>query len=204
MVDDDNPLAALHGTAGLRVRFSDQPQGAHSTLPGGSTSRNQASTRPASSTPGDVGEVSPTKKLKPTPVKKLKLRQIEVEEKIRTISCGGENYYIVDEDMPEVEEEINDHDDWLENEDEGSGGVPECFWFDGPVDVVPPTPQVEVDRAADAFEVERLTKMGVMRLAATSDKEIQKVLTARFVYDWRLETRDLGERKAMCGGGDQD
>ena len=91
--------------------------------------------------------------------------------------------------MPGVEEEINDHDDWLEDEDEGSGRVPEFLWFDGPVDVVPPTPQVEVDRAADAFEVERLTNMGVMRPAATSDKEIQKVLTARFVYDWRLKTR---------------
>jgi len=54
VVDDNNPLAALHGTEGLRVRFSDQPQGAHSTLPGGSTSRNPASTRPTSSTPVDL------------------------------------------------------------------------------------------------------------------------------------------------------
>ena len=42
-------------------------------------------------------------------MKKLKLRQIEeeVEEKIRKISFGGEYYYTVDEDMPEVEEEIH-------------------------------------------------------------------------------------------------
>ena len=52
-------------------------------------------------------------------MKKLKVRQVEeeVEEKIRTISCGGEDYYTVDEDMPEAEEEINDHYDWLEDED---------------------------------------------------------------------------------------
>jgi len=101
----------------------------------------------------------------------------------------------VGEDMPGVEEEINDHDDWLEDEDEGSGRVPEFLWFDGPVDVVPPAPQFEPDRAADAFE--RLTKIGVMRPAATSDKEIQKVLRARFVYDWRLATKNLGEGKTV-------
>ena len=78
--------------------------------------------------------------------------------------------------------------------DEGSEGVPECLWFDGPVDVVPPTLQFEVDRAADAFE--RLTKIGVMRPVATSDKQIQQVLTARFVYDWRLKTckLEIGEK----------
>ena len=97
--------------------------------------------------------------------------------------------------MPGVEEEINDHDDWLEDEDEGSGRVPEFLWFDGPVDVVPPAPQFEPDRAADAFE--RLTKIGGMRPAATSDKELQKVLRARFVYDWRLATKNLGEGKTV-------
>ena len=36
-----------------------------------------------------------------------------------------------------------------------------------------------------------------MRPAATSDKEIQKVLRARFVYDWRLATKNLGEGKTV-------
>ena len=109
---------------------------------------------------------------------------------------GKTRYYPVDEDMPEAEEEINDYDDGLEDEDEGSGGVPECLWFDGPVDVVPPTPQVEVDRAADAFEVERLTNMGVMRPAATSDKEIQKVLTAALCLRLEVEDQRLGRRES--------
>ena len=96
--------------------------------------------------------------------------------------------------MPEVEEEINDHDDWFEDEDEGSGGVPECVWFDGPVDVVPPTPQVEVDRAADAFEVERLTEMGVMRPAATRRYRMSSRRAVSTTGGWRLENWEKGKQ----------
>ena len=72
MVDDDTPLEALRGTEGLRVRFSDQPQGVQSVLPGEAQSRNPASTRPTSSTDGDAAEASPTKRLKATPKKCIK------------------------------------------------------------------------------------------------------------------------------------
>ena len=195
VVDDDTPLEALRGTEGLRVRFSDQPQGVQSVLPGEAQSRNPASTRPTSSTGGETAEASPTKRLKATPIKKLKLRQIEEEtdEKIRTISFGGETFYTVDEDTYTKWSTRLLPYEWNDDEDEGSGGVLECLWWDGPLDFVPPTPPAEVDRAADAFEVERLTKMGVMRTAVENDKEIQKVLTTRFVCDWRLKSRNLGE-----------
>lgn len=47
--------------------------------------------------------------------------------------------------------------------DEGSRRPPECLRFDGPMDVGPPTPLAEIDRAGGAFEMERLTMAGAYK-----------------------------------------
>eukprot|EP00435_Cladocopium_sp_Y103_P048802 s823_g14.t1 len=145
VVDDTTTLTALQGTEGVRIRFADQPQQVRPTEEEGGAS---SSTRPTSSTLGDAVESSPTKKQKLNPVKKLKLRQIEDEaaEKIRTISFGGETYFTMDEDVPEPGDETMLDDEWDDDGGEGSGGVLDCLWFDGPLEVMPPTPPAEIDR----------------------------------------------------------
>ena len=75
--------------------------------------------------------------------------------------------------------------------DEGSGRPPECLCFDGPMDVGPPTPPAEIDRAGGAFEMERLTMLGAYK--TFSQLAVSMMRPGRS----RLVARDYG----FQGGG---
>lgn len=77
-----------------------------------------------------------------------------------------------------------DYDDKLGDGKE----LPECPWYHGETGEKPLEPKEWIDKVAEEVELKRLTKMEVIRGAMDGAKDgIQKTLTTRFVFDWRLE-----------------
>ena len=79
-------------------------------------------------------------------------------------------------------------------------------WKTTPTKSLPPGPGAEVDRAADAMEIQRLQAMGVLEVLETKDYGLDS-LTTRMVYDWRIkewrnpqsgETKKRWMRKTCC------
>jgi len=62
----------------------------------------------------------------------------------------------------------------------------ELLWSDDPLTRTPPEPGAEVDRAADAVEIQRLQSMGVLEVLEAKDYG-RDMLTTRMVYDWRIK-----------------
>ena len=74
--------------------------------------------------------------------------------------------------------------------------IPGCLWADGTEK--PGEPGREIDAVAEYVELQRLTKMNVLRAANhADDHRIQKTLTTRFVFDWRLKPYDQ-KHKALA------
>ena len=189
-VDDDTPLENLKVPLSTQIRFrgTSSASGVQqpASLPAGALASSPTSTRSAEG--GDEEHVA--KKLKGSPAKKLKIGQVkeEMEACIRTVRFGNLEFYTVDE--PEVDgEDINSNlfsDSFCHEE---PSAIPDCLWADGVEK--PGEPDRNVDAVAEQVELDRLAKMEVLRAADQPDDQyIQKNLTTRFVFDWRLKNYD--------------
>ena len=68
-------------------------------------------------------------------------------------------------------------------------GMPNELWSDAPVDHCNAAPDPSIDRTADRVELSRLCKMNVLVEGNVDNIDVNKVLTSKFAYDWRLKER---------------
>jgi hypothetical protein len=194
-VDDDTALESLRVPVSTQIRFRGSGSSSASqhvtALPPAALASNPISTRPTEG--GDDEHVA--KKLKGSPTKKLKIGQVkeEMEASIRTVRFGDLEFYTVDEQEVEADETENDlFGDSFEYEEPNE--IPGCLWADGTEK--PGEPGREIDAVAEYVELQRLTKMNVLRAANhADDHRIQKTLTTRFVFDWRLKPYDQNTKR---------
>lgn len=110
-----------------------------------------------------------------------------VERRLVEINLNNEKYYHLDNvvDTQYVSafefEENEIQDDVMANVDEM-----DLLWSDEPLAGMPQDPDPEVDLLADAVELQRLQKMGVIEVLTPNDAGLSS-LTTRMVYDWRIK-----------------
>ena len=166
---------------------------------GPSTLRPSAQKIPMSSD----GSESGGKKMKPTVVKPThelvsespaskRLKPEEPVERRLEMTQVGEEYF------PNLDRNIGQEELWAyeneieENEEETKHDIPEALWSEAPLDRVPPDPPKWIDDLADAVEEWRLWRLGV--IAPLEElKEGYKLLTTRFVRDWRVKPNPAKE-----------
>ena len=73
--------------------------------------------------------------------------------------------------------------------------MPDALWSNASLDKPPQAPEAWIETLADAVEIDRLLKMGVLQKAEDCQDPVSGTLTARFVYDWRIkDSRDGGKK----------
>ena len=109
-----------------------------------------------------------------------------------TVTQVGEDiYYHLDQTVGQ--EELWSYDyEVHEAEEEEKHEVPEALWSEAPLDRTPPDPPKWIDDLADSVEEWRLKRLGALESIAEL-KEDHKLLTTRFVRDWRIKPNTLKE-----------
>ena len=111
------------------------------------------------------------------------------------MKIGDDEHHTLDDysnepQLDAADDEVEKDDIWVDEENLQSSNVPEEFWSNYPVDVVPGQPEPWVGMLADEVEIQRLLGMGVLQKSCDFKGEISGTLTTRVVYDWRLKTYD--------------
>ena len=65
--------------------------------------------------------------------------------------------------------------------------MPDALWSNASLDKPPQAPEAWINALADAVEIDRLLKMGVLQKAEECQEPVSGTLTTRFVYDWRIK-----------------
>ena len=173
---------------------------------GPSTPRPAAQKTPLASRSSE----SDVKKLKPTTVKPPHELIAESPESKRLKSSDTterrlELTQVGDDIFHHLDKVVGQEDLWsYEHETESTAeeakhDVPEALWSDAPLDRVPPDPPKWIDDLADAVEEWRLKRLGVLS-PLEQLRDGYKVLTTRFVRDWRVKPNPAKAGSPKIGG----
>ena len=156
-----------------------------------------SSSRPLESGHGELGQEESLPKR--SRHEESVLRRIAmIERRLVEVKVGEDEFYhldkIIDQEYLNAFENEN-------NKDEKAVLLPtnemEKLWSNDPLTRTPPDPDPEVDRLADAVELQRLQDMGVIEPLSAEDGNLG-LLTTRMVYDWRIKewkNPETGETK---------
>ena len=116
------------------------------------------------------------------------LRRISlVERRLVEVEVGGERFYHLDKivDMEHLTAWESEDAEKMNDVSTSVDGI-ELLWSDDPLTRTPPEPDAEVDRPADAIELQRLQAMGVLKVLETKDYGLD-LLTTRMIYDLHIK-----------------
>ena len=133
--------------------------------------------------------------------KKQKINQVieHNESMIRMVQVGDDNFATLDDYETELDMTADAPEDefWCDEDQLQFDNVPEALWSKAPLDKPPQAPEAWIDALADAVEIDRLVKMGVLQKAEECHEEVSGTLTIRFVYDWRIKDGPDGTKQWM-------
>eukprot|EP00435_Cladocopium_sp_Y103_P003562 s395_g1.t1 len=116
---------------------------------------------------------------------------------MRVVKIGESEYHTMDNDEHDPSIDFADGDDvqhddvWLDEDVLQFSNVPEELWSDAPIDVPPGPPDPWIGQLADQVEIARLLDMGVLQKRCEFHGRVERSLTTRFVYDWRLKSFEV-------------
>ena len=121
------------------------------------------------------------------------------ESMIRTVKVGTDEFATLDDYENELglDADTPEDDFWCEKNQLRFDNVPDALWSNSPLDKQPQAPEAWIDALADAVEIDRLLKMGVLQKAEECQELVSGTLTTRFVYDWRIKDSPDGGREWM-------
>ena len=133
--------------------------------------------------------------------KKQKItRMMEFNESmIRTVKVGADEFATLDDYENEFDLDADTLEDefWCDEDQLRFDNVPDALWSNASLDKQPQAPDAWIDELADAVEIDRLLKMGVLQKAEECQEVVSGSLTTRSVYDWRIKDSPDGTKKWM-------
>ena len=129
------------------------------------------------------------------------------ESMIRTVKVGADEFATLDDYENELDLDADTLEDefWCDEDQLRFDNVPDALWSNASLDKQPQAPDAWIDELADAVEIDRLLKMGVLQKAEECQEVVSGSLTTRFVYDWRskaalMEQRSEPPKQICCQG----
>ena len=121
------------------------------------------------------------------------------ESMIRTVKVGADEFATLDDYENELDLDADTLEDefWCDEDQLRFDNVPDALWSNASLDKQPQAPDAWIDELADAVEIDRLLKMGVLQKAEECQEVVSGSLTTRSVYDWRIKDSPDGTKKWM-------
>eukprot|EP00435_Cladocopium_sp_Y103_P029767 s1934_g7.t1 len=180
------PPGPLHGEEGQAGSFSMSSQPANAELLAQPSSPRKSSMKHSEAELGEHGEEESS--MKRTRHEENVMRRVAmIERRLVEVQIGDEQFYqldnVIDQDFVNAYEAEE-----IEPNEKISIDVNklEKLWCDDSLTRTPQDPDPEVDKLADAIELQQLQDMGVIEVLSDADSELAS-LTTRMVYDWRIK-----------------
>ena len=209
IVDDDGPAVPsglMHVTAetppltNVAGDMSEDPGLAVPVTPPGDYIEVESPREAAASRPSEHPHEESSKRQRvEEPKRQLISRlQTEYEQRLCAVKTAYKEYFTMDDYETDLnmEESMEEDDDWVGEDTVVLTGISEELWSDAPIDqAAPGIPEKWIDDLADKVEIQRLCSMQVLVPQSEFQGEVTGRLTTKMVRDWRLNTFGEGENE---------
>ena len=126
------------------------------------------------------------------------------ESMIRTVKVGADEFATLDDYENELDLDAGTPEDdfWCDEDQLRFDNVPDALWSNAPLDKQPQAPEAWIDALADAVEIDRLLKMGVLQKAENA-KSLCQELSPRglFMIGGSKTALKMDASKQICRQG---